>query len=329
MISHTQNKMKFSLLSSSFIIAAALLSCNGQPQQSAQETYSDIDYSLYDGKFNIYFANDLGRNGYYDQKPIANLMGVMGEEVGPEFVVAIGDVHHFDGVASTEDPLWTSNYENIYTHPELMIDWYPVLGNHEYRGNTKAVIDYSDKSRRWEMPDRYYAKSFEDNGMTLKMIFIDTTPIMDKYQRESHKYKDVASQDVNKQLAWLDSTLNVSKEDWIIVAGHHPMYAQTKKSNEERTDMQKRVGSIIEKYNVDMYIAGHIHNFQHFRIPGSNTDYIVNSSASLARPVSAMENTVFCSPEPGFSIVSIDDKEMNLRMIDKKGKVLHTVTRKK
>ena len=59
MISHTQNKMKFSLLSSSFIIAAALLSCNGQPQQSAQETYSDIDYSLYDGKFNIYFANDL------------------------------------------------------------------------------------------------------------------------------------------------------------------------------------------------------------------------------------------------------------------------------
>ena len=29
------------------------------------------DYSIFDKKFNFYIANDLGRNGYYDQKPIA------------------------------------------------------------------------------------------------------------------------------------------------------------------------------------------------------------------------------------------------------------------
>lgn len=44
------------------------------------------DYSMFDKKFNFYIANDLGRNGYYDQKPIAELMGTMGEEIGPEFV---------------------------------------------------------------------------------------------------------------------------------------------------------------------------------------------------------------------------------------------------
>ena len=27
------------------------------------------DYSIFDKKFNFYVANDLGRNGYYDQKP--------------------------------------------------------------------------------------------------------------------------------------------------------------------------------------------------------------------------------------------------------------------
>ena len=53
------------------------------------------DYSIFDKKFNFYVANDLGRNGYYDQKPIAELMGQMAEEVGPEFVLATGDVHHF------------------------------------------------------------------------------------------------------------------------------------------------------------------------------------------------------------------------------------------
>ena len=46
------------------------------------------DYSIFDKKFNFYIANDLGRNGYYDQKPIAELMGTMAEEIGPEFVVA-------------------------------------------------------------------------------------------------------------------------------------------------------------------------------------------------------------------------------------------------
>ena len=85
------------------------------------------DYSIFDKKFNFYVANDLGRNGYYDQKPIAELMGTMAEEIGPEFVVATGDIHHFEGVRSVNDPLWMTNYELIYSHPELMIDWFPVL----------------------------------------------------------------------------------------------------------------------------------------------------------------------------------------------------------
>ena len=101
------------------------------------------DYSIFDKKFNFYVANDLGRNGYYDQKPIAELMGTMGEEIGPEFVLATGDVHHFDGVRSVNDPLWMTNYELIYSHPELMIDWFSILGNHEYRGSTQAVLDYT------------------------------------------------------------------------------------------------------------------------------------------------------------------------------------------
>ena len=54
---------------------------------------------------NFYLANDLGRNGYYDQKPIAELMGQMAENVDIEAVVAAGDVHHFEGVRSVDDPL--------------------------------------------------------------------------------------------------------------------------------------------------------------------------------------------------------------------------------
>ena len=253
--------------------------------------------------FNFIVANDLGRNGYYDQKIIAEQMGETAGEIGIEFVAAAGDIHHFEGVASVNDPLWNTNYEYIYSHPELMLDWYPVLGNHEYRGNTQAVLDYSGVSRRWCMPARYYDKSFEvGDSSSLKVVFIDTAPLIDKYHKESEEsYRDVAAQDMEAQLHWIDSVLNASHETWKIVIGHHPVYAQTPKDEIEREN--------------------------HIKVSGSDVDYVVNSSASLSRKVSEIEGTQYCSPEPGFSVVSVSDKDLNLYMLDKTGHVLHTVTR--
>lgn len=94
--------------------------------------------------------------------------------------------------------------------------------------------------------------------------------------------------------------------------------------------MQKRLDPLMRKYKVDMYLCGHIHNFQYIRMAGSGIDYIVNSSASLSRKkVNPVEGTKFYSGEPGFSLVSADKKVLNLHMIDKQGKVLYTVTRSK
>lgn len=280
-------------------------------------------------QLNFYMANDLGRNGYYDQKPIAEMMGEMAEIVGPECVFAAGDVHHFEGVRSVNDPLWMTNYELIYKHPELMIDWFPMLGNHEYRGNTQAVLDYTNVSRRWSMPARYYTKTFEDKGTTVRFVMIDTTPLIDKYRKDTKTYPDASQQDMDKQLNWLDSVLTSAKEDWVIVIGHHPIYAETPKSDTERTDLQQRLDPILRKHNVDIYTSGHIHNFQHIKIPGNKIDYVVNSSASLSRKVKPIKETKFCSPESGFSLFTIDKKELNMHMIDKSGKVIYTIKRTK
>ena len=280
---------------------------------------------------NFYVANDLGRNGYYDQKPIAELMGRMAETVGIECVAAAGDIHHFEGVTSTQDPLWMTNYELIYSHPELMLAWYPICGNHEYRGNTQAVVDYAKVSRRWEMPAKYYTKVIEDDDVTVRLVFVDTTPMIEKYRKDTGKYPDACKQDVQKQLAWLDQTLADAKEDWVIVIGHHPVYAQSTKSEKERTDMQKTLNAVLLKHpNVAMYVCGHIHNFQHIRKPGCNIDYVVNTSASLSRPdVKPIDGTQFCSGVSGFSLVCADKQELDLHLIDKDGKVVYTVSHKK
>ena len=278
------------------------------------------------GEINVFMANDLGRNGYYDQKPIAALMGKMAEVIEPECIIAAGDVHHFDGVQSVEDPLWMTNYELIYDHPELMISWLPILGNHEYRGNTQAVMDYSNISRRWCMPNRYYTRVFKEDNTSIRFVMIDTTPLMSKYRKDSDKYPDACKQDVDQQLQWLDSVLSVAKEEWVIVVGHHPIYAETPKSASERTDMQANVNTILQRHkNVAMYLCGHIHNFQHIRQKKNHIDYVVNSSASLSREVKPTPHTVFYSSESGFSVITADQGELCLHMVDKNGNILHTI----
>lgn len=275
-------------------------------------------------------TNDMGRNGYYDQKPIAELMGWMAGTVDPECVLAVGDIHHFNGVASVSDPLWMTNFETIYSHPDLMIGWYPVCGNHEYRGNTEAFLSYGKVSRRWMMPARYYTKVFTHKTTTVRIIFLDTTPIIDKYRRDTVTYPDAVKQDYKAELAWLDNTLKNAHEDWIVVVGHHPVFGQTPKSANERTDMQARLLPVLRKYhNVDIYACGHIHNFQHLRMAGDDTDYVINSSSSLSRPVEKTLGTVFCSDRDGFSVITADKKELRLSMIDKDGNIIHTVTRTK
>lgn len=293
----------------------------------AFSTYAQTD--LKKGDINLIVASDLGRNGYYEQKNVALTMGKVAENIGPDAVLALGDTHHYGGVQSVSDPLWMTNYELIYSNPELMVNWYPVCGNHEYRGNTQAVIDYSGISRRWKMPAKYYTKTFEEDGTSVRIVFIDTTPLIDKYRKKTATYPDAARQDVEAQIQWLDKTLSDANEDWVVVVGHHPIYADTDKSDSERSDMQKRVDTILRKHNVDMYICGHIHNFQHIRMPESKIDYVVNTSGSLTRTPNKTAGTVFCSNEPGFSVLTADKHSLNLNMLDKSGKTLHTVSRTK
>ena len=271
--------MKKTIFATALAVSAILTSCSFGT--SPEQAWKELEKPL-----NFYLINDSGRNGYYEQKTIAETMGKMAETIDIEFVVAAGDVHHFEGVRSVSDPLWMTNYELIYSHPDLMIPWYPVCGNHEYRGNTQAPVDYSKVSARWDMPAKYYTFTAEEDSVSVRIVMLDTTPLIDKYREDTEKYPDASKSEVEPQLEWLDSVLTDATEDWVLVVGHHPIYADTDKSDKERLDMQDRVNSILLKHdNVDMYLCGHIHTFQHIRMDGCDIDYVVNSSASLSRDV--------------------------------------------
>jgi DNA repair exonuclease SbcCD nuclease subunit len=297
-----------------FLAIIAVSSCRGQ-------------LLLRGENINVIAANDMGRRGLSEQGRIAQLMGEAADRNRIDFIAVVGDPIHDDGVSSVDDPEWGAKIESVYAAPSLhAIPWFVISGNHEYRGSVQAVLDYSLKSERWNAPARYFAKSLSipGGGGRCLFIFIDTSPLINKYR--SGQYSDAADQDPEAQLAWLDSTLAASDAQWEIVFGHHPVYADTQKDEEERADMRARVAPLLEKHGVDLYVCGHIHSFQHIRPEGSRVDYVVNSSASLSRSVKAIEGTRFCSPDPGFSVISVARDTVGFFMVNNTGRVIYDFT---
>lgn len=279
---------------------------------------------------NFMVVSDMGKSGASSQKNVSCVMGELAQLNNIAFIAVAGDPIHDNGVKSTDDPEWESKFENIYTAPSLQkIPWYVVSGNHEYHGNVQAILDYSKQSARWKAPSRYYAvkKKIGNSGECL-LLFIDTAPLIDKY-RENERYSDAGKQNIERELNWIDSTLAFSTDRWKIVIGHHPVFADTDKQESERSDMQRRVEPILEKRKTDLYICGHVHDFQYIKPEEKRVSYIVNSSAAVGRPASPIKGTLFCSSNPGITLCSITRGKFTFYFYNHKGEIIYKGTIKK
>ena len=134
---------------------------------------------------------------------------------------------------------------------------------------------------------------------------------------------------MEEQLAWIDTTLGDSDAAWKIVLGHHPVYAGTNKETRERRDLQKRLQPLLDAHDVDATVSGHIHNFQHIRVPGTDVEYFVNTSASLTREVVPFEGALFGSSDPGFTLCTVTETELITTFVNAEGRIIYQHSRKK
>ena len=103
-----------------------------------------------------------------NQTNVADAMLNIHKQYSTSMVISVGDHFYDDGILSSNDPRWITGFENIY-HKSLK-PWYVVLGNHDVRGSVKAQIEYSDISKRWNLPSNYYTKDFAlSNSKKLKL----------------------------------------------------------------------------------------------------------------------------------------------------------------
>ena len=282
--------------------------------------------------WNFMVIGDWGRCGEYYQKEVANQLAAASISTNAEFVVSTGDNFYPKGVISVDDPLWKKSYEDVYHHFSLQKDWYIVLGNHDYKVTPQAQIDYTQKSRRWKLPSHYYSLKFPIDGDTMQQIqilFMDTTPLIDKYYSEPEYSPFIITQDTAAQMNWLRTTLADKDPSikWRIVIGHHPLYTSGKRINSiETLQFRKRMNSLFEKYKVDAYICGHEHQLEYIK-PDGCTHHFISGAGSEARDVKGnLAESKFKIADHGFISFSITNEMMKAYFINWEGKILSEQT---
>jgi 3',5'-cyclic AMP phosphodiesterase CpdA len=235
-------------------------------------------------------------------------------------------------VASIDDPIWNRSYEDIYRQFSLQIVWYVVLGNHDYITNPQAEVEYSKKSARWHMPARYYSVKVplkDDGGKQVLFVFLDTSPLIDKYYTDSNYSEHLKTQDTAAQMDWLKKILGDPDTSirWKIVVGHHPLYTSGKRiKSSETLQFRKLMKPVFDKYKVDAYICGHEHQQEYLK-PQGYTQYFISGSASEVRPLKGyLAESKFKASDHAFVVFSLTNNQMQLEVINWEGKILYQQT---
>jgi len=98
------------------------------------------------GAVSFLVVGDWGQHGSSDQRRVARSMGATAEKLGASFVISTGTTSTGRG-RSADDAQFRATFDYVYTDKSLQIDWFPVLGNHDYHGKPDAEVEYSKKNR--------------------------------------------------------------------------------------------------------------------------------------------------------------------------------------
>jgi len=213
--------------------------------------------------------------------------------------VNTGDNFYWCGIQNTSDFQVDVDWVQTYAGDVRAVNWYSVLGNHEYGYNVQAQIDLHNTHPTWIMDARYYTKRVAlSSSQFVSMIFLDTSPCVSEYRSSSpsrwdpcgtqyptcslsggsddfegscHFHQNIMTQDCGAQLAWFKTKLAaVPKDDWLILVGHHPL---------DELDVEDFV-SAASSHGFDLYLNGHAHTLTHYMIDGI-AKYVTSGAGAL------------------------------------------------
>jgi tartrate-resistant acid phosphatase type 5 len=241
-----------------------------------------------------------------------------------DFAVLLGDNIYESGTDSANDPQFKSKFEDVYA--ALNMDFYVVLGNHDYGGNGagtsfgkgKNEVDYTLKSTKWKMPAAHYhfVKS------NIEFFALDTN--LQVFSMDAQQKTDVSG--------WITA----STSPWKIAIGHHPYKSNGPHGNAGNYDRLplppvngKGVKDFLEANvcsKVDLYLSGHDHSMQWLTDKCGTTTLAVSGAGAEVTSLTARNAVAYESTERGFMYFTVTDKKLTAEIISEAGTVLSTQT---
>jgi len=233
---------------------------------------------------------------------VSNAMAAVASQSPPAFIIQTGDSFYWCGIQNTSDYQIKVDFEDPYSQPSLVsLDWYGVLGNHEYGYNVDAVLDYAKINKRWIMDSRYYTKRILVDSASktyLSLIMLDTSPCIAGYRQQNPSnwdpcssqyptcslddtnddfegpckfHENIVSQSCEAEFAWFKQQLEaVPTNDWLIVVGHHPI---------DEVNVADFT-SALQSRGFSAYFGGHAHVLSQYLIDGKGA-YVTSGAGSL------------------------------------------------
>jgi tartrate-resistant acid phosphatase type 5 len=143
--------------------------------------------------------------------------------------------------------------------------WGNLFHFSDHYGNVTAQLEYSTVSERWNFPALYHQKSFQsaDASLSLDVIFIDTVDLAGSSaisdEADPHYYDKLAfrpKEAAATQWDWIETQLKASTADYLIVAGHYPMYSVC--SHGPTSNLIENLKPLLIEHGAH-YMAGHDH----------------------------------------------------------------------
>ena len=278
--------------------------------------------------------------GNDDQYAVAAAVETLCAAQGCDFILLTGDNIYDEGAEDVNDSLWQTAFELPYAN--ITQQFYPVLGNHDggflgtgldlFRGQVQ--VDYTAYSTKWNMPDRYYARSVENvdfYALDTSIAFFQSLPIYDTMTED--------------QGIWLTGELAASTSLWKIAYGHHPYYSNGPHGNAGNYEGLPEwtpfgaagtgIKDFMEDYvcgNVDLYISGHDHSRQWQVNTCSGTELIVSGGGAKRTDIEG-SNPVYWEDTDddmeGFVWIEILGNTMTVEFWNKNGTLDFSDTRTK
>ncbi|KAM4038257.1 tartrate-resistant acid phosphatase type 5 isoform 1-T1 [Anomaloglossus baeobatrachus] len=257
---------------------------------------------------------------------------------GADFILSVGDNFYYDGVKNVTDIRFKATFENVFDGESLRhVPWYVLAGNHDHNGNITAQVAYTNVSSRWIYPDLYYDLSFKipSTNVTVRLLMLDTVVLCGNSD-DFVGGQPLGAANVKlaeKQLNWLVEKLQTSKDEYLLVAGHYPVWSIAEHG--PTSCLVQHVEPLLKKYRVTAYLCGHDHNMQYLQ-DNSGIGYVLSGAGNFMENSRKHEEKVpegylrFFQGEKetmgSFAYMKITPKEMKITYVKSGGKSLFQTT---